>query len=78
MMAAIIDNQMNQTYESALGFTYAGIISLSTALMGLTISIVLHLMNKEMTLAKRTMVCGFVAVAILMLLFSQVETRISE
>ena len=77
MIAAIFDNQLNPTYGSALGIAYAAVISVSTALLGLAISIVAHLANKELKLAKRTMVFGFVCVATLALIFSLVEPRMS-
>ena len=78
MIAAIIDNQMNPTYANALGISYAGMISVSIALVGLVISVVAYGNNKEMKLAKRTMMFGIVSVVTLVLLFSLVPIRVGH
>ena len=78
MIAAIIDNQINPTYANALGISYAGLFSVSLALLGLAISVVAYGRNKDMKLAKRTMVLGIVSIAILVLLFSLVPIRVGH
>ena len=78
MIAAIIDNQINPTYANALGISYAGMFSVSIALLGLVISVVAYGNNKEMKLAKRTMVFGIVSVVTLVLLFSLVPVRVGH
>ena len=78
MIAAIFDNQTNPTYANSLGVAYAGIISVCIALLSLVVSVVAYQKNKDMKLAKRTMVFGFVCVVTLVLLFSLVPIRVGH
>ena len=78
MIVAIIDNQINPTYANALGISYAGMISVSIALLGLVISVVAYGNNKELKLAKRTIVFGIASIVTLVLLFSLVPIRVGH
>ena len=68
MIGIIINNQINGTYGSALAVPVYNILCLILALVGLGIAVVADQKNKEMRLAKRTLLFGLICVVMLALL----------
>ncbi len=69
MSGVIIANQINPSYGSALGVPIYNALSIVLALLGLVTSVFVYRKNKDMKLAKRTMVLGVICVVVLVLLF---------
>ena len=69
MIGAIIINQINPNYNTALAIPVYNALGFILALLGLVISVVAYQKNKSMKLAKRTMVLGLGCAFVLLLLF---------
>ena len=69
MIGAIILNQIDPNYNSALAVPVFNGLGIILALLGLGIAAFANQKNKDMKLAKRTLVLGIVCVVILALLF---------
>ncbi len=69
MIGILIVNQIYGTYGSALSVPVYNLLCLILAVVGLGLSVVAHHKNKEMALAKRTVVFGLTCVIILAVLF---------
>ena len=67
--AAIIHNQLDPNYGSALGVAYANLASLVIAGVGLVVAILTYHVNRERVLAKRTMIFAILSLAALLVLF---------
>lgn len=69
MIGAIVHNQIDPTYSTALTISIANVVSLIVAVVGMLISMVVYRKNKKANWAKRTMLFGIVCVVMLALLF---------
>ena len=68
MIGALLINQINGTYGSALAVPVCNALGLILALVGLGIATIAHHKNKEMRLAKRTLTFSLFCVVVLALL----------
>lgn len=66
---AIIHNQIEPSYATALTIPFANMASLIVAFAGMVIAIVARRENRETNLAKGTMVFGIVCFVVLLALF---------
>ena len=69
MIGAITLNQINPSYNSALAVPIYNVIGIILALIGLVVAVVTYQKNRDMKLAKFTMMVGIVCVIVLVLLF---------
>ena len=69
MLGSILMNQIYPSHSSALAVAVYNGLGFILAVLGLGISVVGYQMNKEMKLAKRTMIFGLGCAFILLMLF---------
>ena len=69
MIGAVVSNHMNPDYNSALAVPFLNAFSIALALIGVGLSTMAYKKNKDMTLAKQTLIGGIVCFILLVILF---------
>lgn len=69
MIGAIIHNQVNPNYSTALSIPLFNIVSIIIAIVGVLVSLSAYRKDKASKLAKRTMVLGIACAVVLVFLF---------
>ena len=69
MAGGMVSNRMSPDYSSALAVPLLNALSIALTLIGVAISFIVYNKNKDMTLAKQTLIWGIVCLILLVVLF---------
>ncbi len=68
MLGAIIHNQLDPTYATALTIPLANVLALTAAVLGLVLAVIAYRKDRESSPAKRAMIFALVCAVVLVIL----------